>query len=162
MKIGLIADTHDNLEAIDKAIEVLNEKNVEHVLHAGDLISPFSAVKFGDLEADLHYVWGNNDGDRMAVISKFEDLDLGTYGDFGSFRFDGVRIALLHGVNEGIVEALAESKKYDVVVRGHTHERKVKKDPFVVNPGTVSGYVSDEKTMGILDTEDMGIEIVEL
>ena len=64
MLIGLIADSHDNLQLIDKAVKVLNEKNVELVLHVGDFVSPFVVSKLKDLHCRVIGVFGNNDGDR--------------------------------------------------------------------------------------------------
>ena len=39
MLIGILADTHDNLEKVDAAVRSLNAKGVEMVLHAGDYVS---------------------------------------------------------------------------------------------------------------------------
>jgi putative phosphoesterase len=36
--IGIISDTHDNLPAIKRAVDLFNEKNVDLVLHAGDFV----------------------------------------------------------------------------------------------------------------------------
>lgn len=162
MKIGLIADTHDNLEAIERAVEFFNEEGVEHVLHAGDLVSPFAASKFADLDSEIHYVWGNNEGDRSHTRSKFEEIGVEPAGEFASLEIGGRRIALLHGTSEEIVDALAESGKYDVVVRGHTHNPGIRENPLVINPGAASGYLSDNRTVALLDLEDMRAKIVEL
>lgn len=36
MKIGLISDTHDNIQIIQNAISLFNDKHVSFVIHAGD------------------------------------------------------------------------------------------------------------------------------
>ena len=36
-KIGIMSDTHDRLDAVEKAIDLFNREKVEHVLHASDL-----------------------------------------------------------------------------------------------------------------------------
>ena len=161
MKIGLISDTHDNLEAAEAAVEFFNSEGVEHVLHAGDLISPFTADKFESLKAEFHYVWGNNDGDRGHVRSKLETFGVEPV-DFKSLKIDGRSFALLHGTEQEIVDALAESPRYDVVVRGHTHEPEISENPLVVNPGASSGYLSDGKTVAVLYTDDLEVEIMEI
>jgi uncharacterized protein len=38
MKIGLISDIHDNIQNIQNAIISFNDKNVEVVIHAGDIV----------------------------------------------------------------------------------------------------------------------------
>ncbi|HDZ14270.1 MAG TPA: YfcE family phosphodiesterase, partial [Pricia sp.] len=36
MKIGIVADSHDNVPAIKKAVEYFNKSNISFVIHAGD------------------------------------------------------------------------------------------------------------------------------
>lgn len=38
MKIGLIADIHADLESLQRALDILDSRNVEHILCAGDLV----------------------------------------------------------------------------------------------------------------------------
>ena len=47
--IGIMSDSHDNLTAIRKAVEFFNKKQVKAVLHAGDIISPFTVRAFKEL-----------------------------------------------------------------------------------------------------------------
>ena len=46
-----MSDSHDNLKAIRSALDVFNQANVELVIHAGDPISPFTAMEFEKLNA---------------------------------------------------------------------------------------------------------------
>lgn len=162
MKIGIMADTHDNQEAVEEAVDFFNSGKIEQVLHAGDLVSPFTATKFEDLEGTLHFVWGNNEGARHHIRLNMQDIGANIYGDFASLEFDGCKIAMLHGENEKIVEALAESDSYDVVVRGHTHNPGMESGGKVVNPGPASGYLSNSRTVAVLDTEDSKVEIIRI
>lgn len=68
MLIGLMADTHDNLPMVEKAIKMFNEEKVEVILHAGDYVAPFVIPKFRGLKARLIGVFGNNDGDREEEV----------------------------------------------------------------------------------------------
>jgi uncharacterized protein len=38
MKIGIISDTHDDIENVQKAIEIFNGERVNCVIHAGDFV----------------------------------------------------------------------------------------------------------------------------
>ena len=67
MKLGLISDTHDNVPMIKKAVEFFNKADVDLVLHAGDYVAPFSIKPLFSLECDFLGVWGNNDGDKIAL-----------------------------------------------------------------------------------------------
>ncbi len=162
VKIGIMADTHDHLNATEKAIGFFNGKGVEHVLHAGDLISPFTAGMFSDLEAEFHYVWGNNDGDHLHTNSKLEEIGADPGEEFKSLEIDGLKIALLHGTDRNIVDSLAKNEEFDLVVRGHTHEPEIQEDPLMINPGPTSGYLAERQTVAVFDTEKMEGKISEL
>jgi hypothetical protein len=46
VKIGILADTHDNIDNVRKAIRRFKE-NVELIIHAGDFIFPGIIDEFG-------------------------------------------------------------------------------------------------------------------
>lgn len=162
--IGILSDSHDNLNAIRKAVDFFNEKEVKAVLHAGDIISPFTVRVFKELKPKLYFVFGNNDGDKVTLKSWFEDIGATVCGEFGDLTIDGLHIALLHGTNEALVKALARSEDFDVVIRGHTHEPGVKiiEGTPVINPGECSGVLSGKSTVAILEISNLNVEITEL
>ena len=162
--IGIISDSHDNMNALRKAVEFFNERGVKAVLHAGDLISPFTARAFKELKPQLYFVFGNNDGDKVTLTKKLEEIGAISCGNFGDLTIDGLHIALLHGTNEALVKALAKSGEFDVVVRGHTHEPGVKivEGVTVINPGESSGVLSGKSTVAILDIANLNVEITQL
>jgi putative phosphoesterase len=53
--IGIISDSHDNMDAIRKAVGFFNNSDVKAVLHAGDLVSPFTARAFKELKSKLYF-----------------------------------------------------------------------------------------------------------
>ena len=155
MLIGLMADTHDNLPMVDKAIKKLNEERVELVLHAGDYIAPFVIPKFKELKAKLIGVFGNNDGDRELLKKRFSEHEgLEIRGNFAEIKVDGLKVALLHGTEEELLKALIESETFDIIVHGHTHKAEIyrKGKTLVVNPGEVCGYLSGKPTISLYDT----------
>jgi len=162
--VGLIADTHDRLKMVDKAIETLNEQEVKLVLHAGDYVAPFVIPRFKELNAKLVGVFGNNDGDRELLKKKFSDLGLEIHGGFAELNVDGLKIALLHGHEEELLNALINSEGFDVIVHGHTHKAEVyrKGKTLIVNPGEACGYLSGKPTSALLDTDERNVRILEL
>ena len=54
---------------VNRAVEIFNREKVAMVLHAGDYVAPFSIKPLFFLEADFMGVWGNNDGDKIALIT---------------------------------------------------------------------------------------------
>lgn len=165
MLVGLISDTHDNLPMIERAVENLSEKNVDLVLHAGDYVSPFVIPKFRELHTKLIGVFGNNDGDRELLKKRFnESEDLEIHGNFAEIFVDNLKIALLHGNEEELLEALVNSDSFDMIVRGHTHEAEIRRKgkTLIVNSGEVCGYLSGKSTIAIFDTSERKAEIIRL
>ncbi|MGE0064926.1 MAG: metallophosphoesterase [Methanobacteriales archaeon] len=159
--IGIMADSHDNLPVIREAVDLLNHDRVDMVLHAGDLISPFTAKEFNELKMPFEAIFGNNDGEKDGLRAAYSNIcDL---KEFKVLKVDGVSIAMIHGHQEELVECLASCGKYDVVIRGHSHQNNVEeKGSLLIDPGELCGYVSGKKTFRILDLDDLSHELVEL
>jgi len=164
MIVGLIADTHDCLPMIDKAVERLNRENVDLVLHAGDYIAGFSVQHFKPLKARLIGIFGNNDGDHELIQKKFKELGAELRGRFAEVIVDGLRIAMLHGQEEELLNSLISAGGHDFIVHGHTHEAKTyrKGKTLIVNPGEVCGYVSGKSTIATLNTKTREVKIIQL
>jgi putative phosphoesterase len=163
MMIGAMSDTHDRLDAVDKAISFFNSREVTDVLHAGDLVSPFVAPLFSKLKAKLHFVWGNNEGDREFIKVRFADIGISPLGDFAALQLGGKKVALLHGTHQEIVDSLIESGAYDLIVRGHSHRAEViEGETLLVNPGEVCGYLTGRQTVALIDLDKMQAQIVDL
>jgi len=163
VKIGIISDTHDRLEAVEKAVDLFNTAGVEVVLHAGDLVSPFVVPRLAKLKAKLYYVWGNNDGDRLLVSKRMAEFGMEPPTEIALLNIAGKRIALLHGTSELIVEALAKSMQFDIIVRGHTHKAEViRGNCLVINPGEACGYLTGKRTVAVLETDTMDVQLLEI
>jgi len=162
MIVGIIADTHDHLPLLDKAVKQLNEEKVELVLHAGDYIAPFVAPHFKSLKADLIGVFGNNDGDRDLLRKRFTELGAEIRGRFAEVIIEGLRIAVLHGDEEELLRSLINAESHDVIVHGHTHEAKTyrKGETLVINPGEVCGYLTEKPTIAIFNTQTLDVKTV--
>ncbi|MHC1580786.1 MAG: metallophosphoesterase [Methanopyraceae archaeon] len=162
--IGLISDTHDNLKAVDELADRLNNVGVEVVLHAGDYIAPFTIPELAKVECEEFIgVFGNNDGERDFLREKAEEVGFNLAGEVFTGEVLGLKVAMVHGHEEAVVEALARSGQYDVVVYGHTHEPEERKegDTLVVNPGEACGYVTGRRTVAVLDPDELTVEIIE-
>lgn len=158
MKIGIISDTHDNLEAVERAVEYLNSRDLEMVIHAGDYISPFTAIRLKRLNAEIVGVFGNNDGEKAGLLKELPMLV-----ELAEFEQGGKRFAVYHGTISTVVDALVKSKKYDIVITGHAHRPKIKNEDGVllINPGEVCGYLEGKRTLCLLDLDTMHAEIRE-
>jgi len=154
-----MADSHDNLSAIRSAVNLFNQREVSTVLHAGDLIAPFTAREFKKLNSKFEAIYGNNDGERVGLKLAYSEMCV--LEDLKELKLNSRKIAMIHGHNEAIVSALQHSGLYDVVIRGHTHKVNVSTGPsMVINPGETCGYLSGEKSVIILDLDDLSYETV--
>ncbi len=163
MKIGVISDTHDNLDAIKRAVAYFT-KEVELIIHAGDVVAPFSAKIFKEAKnIPVYGVLGNNDGELL-TIEVFNKLGGNVKRQFNAFTMDNRRIAVMHGEMLEVIEALILSKMYDIVISGHTHDPKIEKKDGVlhVNPGENCGYLTGKSTIAIIDTVTLTAVIIEV
>jgi len=159
--IGIMSDSHDNLSAIDKAVKIFNKEDVELVIHAGDLISPFTANEFERLKSEFVAVYGNNDGEREGLQKAYQHLCL--LEDFKEISVEGWKFAIIHGTDPKILDAIVRSDKYDMVASGHTHEIEIiNGETLLINPGETCGYVSGKQTVVLLDTDDLSYQTVNL
>jgi len=163
MHVGVISDTHDNVEAVERAVAAFESRDVETVVHCGDVIAPPVVAYFDGL--DVHAVLGNNDGELDGLESAFRNLspDSALHGRFAALSFDGFEIAALHGEDLEAVEELAASGEYDLVCHGHHHEavERTVGEATVLNPGALFQAVPDsEHSVAIVDTDDGSIEFV--
>jgi putative phosphoesterase len=163
-KVGIIADTHDRLQAIDKAVEILNEERVDLVLHAGDYIAPFALLRFKPLKAKLIGVFGNNDGDHNLLRKRSDEIGAQIYGRFAEITLNNLRVALMHGEEEILLKSLINANYYDIVVYGHTHKAETYNvgKTLAINPGEACGYLTGQATMMILDMAQLAVKTVSL
>lgn len=174
MKIGVIADIHDNIDNLQKAFVILKKEKVAKVLFAGDLSAPFTISYFKQLEIPIFAVFGNIEGDHLGIVRRIKDLKLDfqyapKQGLMWDLNLSGKRIALYHGHQEEITNCIINSKIYDVVVTGHTHYSHLKtvSNTLWLNPGCICGYVSLEQkpvtpSLAILNLKTLKAEFVKI
>lgn len=173
MKVGIIADTHDNLAAITKAVEIFNDEGIELLVHAGDFVAPFTERPFRKLKAPLVGVFGNNDGDKLLLKKFYKEKGVGElHEDPYEFELAAKKIIVTH--KPQIVKPLAASGMYGVVIYGHTHKAvieqysqrnnggELREITWIINPGECCGYIMGRKTVALLDFKKEEARIVEL
>lgn len=169
MLIGLLSDTHDNIPNIKQSIIRFKEEKVDLVLHAGDYVSPFTAIPYAELDVPLIGVYGNNSAETEILKETYSKVDGDLRGYFTEIEVDGLMIALLHGHRKQDVDK-AKSGNYDVIVQGHSHLSSISEENNVlmINPGEVCGYlhmlglIPNISSVGFLDTKKKHAWISEL
>lgn len=154
MRVGLISDTHDHVIRIREAVSILNRAGVEIVLHAGDYCSPFAVRELKRLDATMHGITGNNDGDIYQIQRAFAEIGARLESQWWETDLSGRRAVVMHEPR-GVVD-VAAGGEYDLIVFGHTHERDERRigDTLIVNPGEVCGWLSGVGSLAVYDTDD--------
>jgi uncharacterized protein len=153
MKLGIMSDSHDNMPLIARAVALFNSEKVDLVLHAGDFVSPFTNIEFRKLNAKMVAVFGNNDGDKPYLLTRFAGI-AEIQGDFREMEVGGRKIVLMH--QPKFLEALAAASGYDLVVYGHTHIVDIREGkPLVINPGECGGWLYGTATVVTLNLGTM-------
>jgi putative phosphoesterase len=163
MKIGLISDTHDKIQNIQKAVRKFNDKHVDVVIHAGDFVNPIAVKSLVGVK--LVGVLGNNDTDIAGLTSTFNKINGELKGEIFETVYDGMRFAVYHGTSLAKKVQLIKSGKYDVFIYGHTHRKddKYSGTTRVINPGTAKGWFFGLfATIAVFDTSSRNLEFINL
>ncbi len=158
MLVGIMSDSHDNLPAIARAVELFNSKKVGAVLHAGDLVAPFTARELFKLTMPLTIIFGNNDGERSGLQRTFgERIHQPPY----SLILENKKILLLH--DPELLTPSVTSGDYDLVIFGHTHQPEIRRENcLIINPGECGGWLTGQCTVALWETATNEAEIVNL
>ena len=152
MRIGVMADSHDNLPMIRKALQLFTQEEAEAILHAGDFIAPFAVKELMKFQGKIVAVFGNNDGEKKGILKFGLDVAEGPR----TVELGDRRILLSHVSPD-------ETGDADVVIFGHTHEAIVETGaPLVLNPGECGGWLSGKCTAALLDLRSLDVEIKDL
>ncbi len=159
MKIGILSDSHDHVDYVRRANRRFADEGVEHVLHAGDYVSPFVLKEVLQSPGEFTGIFGNNDGDKVLLSGVAGGrIHPGPH----ELRVADHRILILH--EPYALDAVAASGFYDLVIFGHTHEALIERKgrTLLVNPGELGGWLYGRATFAIYDSTNGEAEIIDL
>lgn len=158
MLLGIMADSHDNLPKIEKAVQLFNEREVDLVLHAGDFIAPFVARKLQNLNCPLIGVFGNNDGEREGLKNRIESMGGEVHSPPFSLTRNGKRILLVH---DPAKLSQIDRQDFDLIIYGHTHQRKVEREEgmLLVNPGECGGWLTGASSVALVNLDTLEVDV---
>jgi len=136
MKILVFSDSHGYCEKMTGIIKrfISETGSLDYIIHLGDIVrdAEYLQEKFPDIP--VLYVCGNCDFSLDRRDTE-KEIDIG-----------GKRFFILHGHTRNIkysldsVKSLAEQKKYDMILYGHTHTPKedYHNGTYIVCPGSIT------------------------
>lgn len=150
MKIGIISDSHDHIEKLDKALELIKNEGCEALIHCGDISAPFILEELKKFPGRIFAILGNV-GDPHGSSNKAKDLGIVFDNDSLSFELDKKRIAVVHPPERAKI--IQKSGNYDLVCYGHTHIADLQQigNSWIINPGEIMGR-KGKHTFVIYDT----------
>ncbi|WP_435098797.1 YfcE family phosphodiesterase [Halarchaeum sp. P4] len=163
MLVGVVSDTHDDLERAERAVAHFEDAGCEVVVHCGDVVAPFTATVFESDDFEFHAVRGNNDGEwaLQNAIGEFGEY----HGESAELTLDGAEFAVYHGTSGALVDALLTCGDYDYVLHGHTHEHghEERNGTHRVNPGGLPFSAGDDRYhVAVIDTESGDVTFTDL
>ncbi|NND65270.1 MAG: metallophosphoesterase [Gammaproteobacteria bacterium] len=163
MKIAVISDIHENFHNLVLCFNKIEEQPVEHILCLGDLMNNGVAKMLAYCGTPVTAVWGNNDGDRVAItktaLGEGSQLSVG-FTTYDIVKLGGRRLFLTH--YPMLAKPMAKSGEFDAVFYGHNHKKSIEKinDCLVMNPGEISAHKIGIASFAFYDTDDNSAEIV--
>jgi putative phosphoesterase len=151
MRLGILADTHDELHRTEAAVALLRSQGAEALIHCGDLFSPPIVALLAGLPT--WFVLGNHDSDMVPHLeSAAREFGVISLGWGGLVELAGKRIGVVHGHMTTDVRRVLAARP-DYLLFGHSH---IASDGVCggvrrINPGAL--HRADEFTVALLDVE---------
>jgi len=153
MRIGVLSDTHIPDRAKDIPKEILADfKNVDMIIHAGDLVDLSVLDKLKMVCKNIKAVWGNMDPyDVRKKLSEKEIIKIGNY-----------KVGVMHGYGppKDLINLMTEVFKDEIVnliIFGHSHYplKEKRGDILYFNPGSPTDRIfSPYNSYGIIEIND--------
>jgi putative phosphoesterase len=156
MRLGVVADTHDNLPKIKQALDLFEEVQVGAILHAGDFVAPFALQPFLNAGVPFLGVLGNNDGERRGLLKLCATL----YEPPHRLELGGRTIVIAHEAKD-LKPDVCEGA--ELCIFGHTHQPEIRRDDILtVNPGECGGWLSGRSSVALVTLGGLEAKIIEL
>ena len=150
MRIAIFSDTHSRHATVETALNMIEERGVELILHCGDIDDADTVWLF---PGNTHFVFGNCDSERTSLRQAIHGIGATLHEPFGKLDLAGNRIAFIHGDDKKLFEKLENSGQYDYLFYGHSHVASEHRTgpTRIINPGAL--HRARPKTFAVLDLE---------
>jgi putative phosphoesterase len=161
MKLAVIADSHDNTDSLIKAVQIANIEKCDHLLHLGDIVSPFAVFKLQGFNGKITAVFGNNDGEVLGLQKSFNKIGGEIYKPPLKLMLEDKKILLMH--EPFLLDELAGLGSIDYIFYGHLHKVDFRQvgTTFILNPGEAGGWV-EVPSFYMVDTTANGFKKIDL
>jgi len=154
-RIGLLSDSHGQLEQTRQAVEMLIGHGVQRIIHLGDICDKkvLDELVAGQVEnVSVHVVFGNMDFDPDGFGGHAKAIGIHVDHPMGHIDLDGKVFAFTHGHLDKLMEA-ALAENVDYLFHGHTHVARDSRvgATRIINPGAL--FRASRYTVALLESE---------
>jgi len=159
MILGVVSDTHNHIDNVEKIIDIFNSNNVEKVIHTGDITQSKTLVRFKRLKCPLLGVYGNNDQEEHGLVETAKENGFTFQEPPFSLEIEKRKISIFHEPDE-IEIFIKKNPSVNLIIHGHTHRYrnemigKVK----IINPGECAGIIKGKNSVGLINLKDLSLE----
>jgi len=161
MEIAIMSDSHDHIWNFRSALKLIEYMGIKHVVHLGDLISPFMLEELEPFDVTFHLIFGNNNGDQFLLFKRISAMKdkVVFHGWLGELELSGKKIGFIH--DPFLARKIAKCGDYDLVLYGHTHLWHIEriKKCILLNPGEIMGK-KEPAGFAVLDCQTLKVERV--
>ena len=159
MILGVVGDTHNILLNVEKIINIFNGRNVDKVVHTGDITQAKTLGKFSRLNCPLLGVYGNNDQGEENLKDTAEQNGFKFQDPPFIVKLNNTNIAIFHEP-DGIENYLKKDSSIDLIIHGHTHRYRNEKigKVRIINPGECAGIIEGRNSVGSINLKDLKFE----
>ena len=158
MKIGLISDTHDQLQRTIVAVDTLASAGAERLIHCGDFVS--HEILTVCCRLPLSFVFGNNDLGVESDLRAAADAEAAECLGYGAeITIANRRIGVTHGHLHKESRPLMAAKP-DYLITGHSHvamDRQLEATRWI-NPGAL--FRASEYSVAVLDLAEDRVDFI--
>tara|TARA_B100000579_G_C22738998_1_gene808133 strand:- start:351 stop:842 length:492 start_codon:yes stop_codon:yes gene_type:complete len=159
MLIGVVSDTHNNINNVERIINIFNEYDVGAVIHTGDISKPETVKMFSKLNCKMLGVFGNNDRIEEGLEETCRELGFKFREPPFLTSIDNRKIAIFHEP-EFIANYIKDHPDVDLVLHGHTHRyrQEIIDNIILFNPGESAGLLKGKNALGLVDLDNLEIK----
>jgi len=162
MKILVFSDSHNYYKKMLEITQELKSKtSLDYIIHLGDIVRDAKYLQENFPDIPVLYVYGNCDY-NFDPKEREKEYELG-----------GKKFFILHGHTRGVnisshsLKSLAEQKKYDIILYGHTHipKEEYHEGTQIICPGSITHDRSGKgNSYCVIDItgKDMGVNIIRI
>ena len=159
MILGVVGDTHNRLSNVEKIIDIFNDKNVDKVIHTGDITQAKTLSRFSRLNCPLIGVYGNNDLEEKGLRDTARQKGFNFKNPPFLLKISNKKIAIFHEPKD-FEDFLKKESSIQLIIHGHTHRYRNEKmgDVKIINPGECAGIFKGKNAVGLINLEDLSFE----